>query len=149
MKVALVCSHGGHLSEMLQLLPAFRGFDSFFVTYHSPRDKEIETTGRAYFTDNIGKDPFRFGLSFFWALRVLRREKPRVIVSTGSEIAIPFFVLAKLSGVKTIFIEGFFRVEDLSQTGRILYPLSDVFLVQWPGLLKVCGKKARYEGAVI
>src|SRR3712207_6442954 len=96
MKIALVCSHGGHLTETLQLLPAFEGHEIFFATYHSARDEEVEALARAYFTRNIGTSVGRMGLACFWAARIIIRERPDVIVSLGAEIAIPFFYLAKL-----------------------------------------------------
>jgi UDP-N-acetylglucosamine:LPS N-acetylglucosamine transferase len=81
--------------------------------------------------------------------RILLREKPKLIVSTGSEIAIPAFYLARILRIKTIFIEDWTRVEQPTGTGKIVYPVSDVFLVQWERLLAKYGKKARYEGAVL
>lgn len=149
MKVALVCSHGGHLTETLQLLPAFAGHEIFFATYHGARDEEVRTLARAYFTRNIGTSVWRMGIACFWAARIILRERPDVIVSLGAEIALPFFYLAKLLGIKTIFVESWCRVENLSKTGKLVYPVADQFLVQWPQLLRACGKKARYEGAVI
>jgi len=149
MKICLVCSHGGHLTETLQILEAFEEHDIFFATYHSAREKEINDISRAYFTQNIGTNVFRMFRATFWALSVLRRERPDVIMSLGAEIALPFFYLGKLLGIKTMFIESWCRVEDLSKTGRLVYPIADVFLVQWPQLLAVCGDKAQYCGAVI
>ncbi len=149
MKICLVCSHGGHLTETLQILDAFKGHNIFFVTYHSTRDQEVMAIARSYFTDNIGTNVWRMFRSILWAIRILRNERPDVILSLGAEIAIPFFYLAKVMNIKTIFIEGLFRVSDLSKTGRLVYPVADVFLVQWPQLLKVCGAKAEYKGAVI
>lgn len=149
MKVALVCSHGGHFTETLQILDAFERHDFFFVTYHSPRSSDVEKLGRCYLTDNIERSIWRMVRAFFWAFYILYREKPDVIVSLGAEIAVPFFYLARLLSIKTIFIESWCRTENLSQTGRLVYPVADVFLVQWPQLLSVCGSKAQYNGAVI
>jgi beta-1,4-N-acetylglucosaminyltransferase len=148
-KICLACSHGGHLSETLQLLEAFQGHDFFFATYHSARDAYVQELGRAYFTQNIGTSLPRMLRATVWAWAVLRRERPDVIVSLGAEIAIPFFYLGKLMGAKTIFIESWCRVENLSRTGRLAYPVADVFWVQWPQLLACCGAKATCHGAVI
>jgi UDP-N-acetylglucosamine:LPS N-acetylglucosamine transferase len=109
----------------------------------------VTAIARAYFTTNIGTSIWRMGLALFWAWRVLRRERPDAIVSLGAEIALPFFYLSKLLGIRTIFIESWCRVENLSKTGRLVYPIADVFLVQWPQLLRICGPKAQYQGAVI
>ena len=149
MKIALVCSHGGHLTETMQILEAFAGHDIFFATYHSSREADVQNISRAYFTENIGTSLWRMFLALFWAFHILRREKPDIIVSLGAEIALPFFYLGKLFGIKTIFIESWCRVENLSKTGRLVYPIADVFLVQWPQMLDVCGRKAQYQGSVI
>ncbi|MBN2387843.1 MAG: hypothetical protein JXB85_12565 [Anaerolineales bacterium] len=149
MKVALVCSHGGHLTETLQILPAFEGREFVFFTYHSARDGDVEKLARAFFTENIGLNPWRMLKAFFWAWRALRRERPDVLLSLGAEIAVPFFYAGKLMGLRTIFIESWCRVETLSLTARLVYPVADVFLVQWPQLLKICGRRARFAGAVV
>lgn len=149
MKIGLVCSHGGHLTEMLELVGAFEGHDLFFVTYRSGRVKELEQHYRVYALDNIGASPLRMLGSLPVTWRVLRRERPGVLVSTGSEIAIPFFILAKVLNIRTVFVESCCRVHNPSGTGKVLYPLADVFLVQWPQLLAAYGSKARYEGGLL
>ena len=147
MKIALVCSHGGHLTEMLYLMDVFEGHDVFFVTYESPRTKNLRY--RKYLLKNIGTNPLRMLLAFLKFFRIFHKEKPKIVVSTGSEIAIPAFYLAKLLGIKTVFIESWCRVKNPSGTGIIVYHVSDMFLVQWPQLLQKYGGKALYKGAVI
>ena len=87
--------------------------------------------------------------AFLLTFRILLKERPKLIVSTGSEIAIPAFYLAKLFRAKTMFIESWTRVEQPTGTGKLVYLFSDVFLVQWQRLLSKYGKKAKYEGAII
>lgn len=147
MKIALICSHGGHLTEILYLLEAFEGHKIFFITYNNFRTKDLDY--RKYLLENIGTDPFKMSKAFFQMFKILYNEKPDIIISTGSEIAIPAFIIAKLFRIKTIFIESWCRVKTKSGTGKIVYPLSDLFLVQWPELLEVYGEKAKYMGAVI
>lgn len=149
MKIGLVCSHGGHLTETLQILEAFQGHEIFFATYHSWRDEDVLRLAPAYFTDNIGYSFWRLARAFPWAWHILCCERPQVILSLGAEIAVPFFYLGKILRIKTIFIESWCRVESLSLTGKLLQPFSDEFWVQWPQLLGVCGPKAKYHGAVI
>lgn len=146
MKICLICSHGGHLTELLQLMEAFEGHETFFITYDSARTRELQ---RKYLLKNIGQNPFRMASAAFSIFIILCKEKTDLIVSTGSEIAIPAFYLAKLFRIKTIFIESWTRVIQPTGTGRIVYPVTDVFLVQWERLLAKYGKKARYEGGII
>ena len=146
MKICLVCSHGGHLTEILHLEEAFEGHETFFITYDSPRTR---TLGHKYLLKNIGTNPLVMAQASFSIFRILRKEKPRLIISTGAEIAIPAFYLAKLLRIKTIFIESWTRVDQPTGTGKIVYPCSDVFLVQWQQLLAKYGKKATYNGAIL
>lgn len=144
MKLCLVCSHGGHMTELLELQSAWDEHETFFITYHSDRS----TTSRTYSFGNLTENKLRVVPMFLKVLLILRRERPDWVVSDGAEIAIPAFFAAKLLGIRTLFIESFCRVNTPSFTGRILYPFSDEFLVQWPSLLESYGSKARYEGAV-
>lgn len=149
MKIALVCTQGGHLTETLQVLEAFEGHAFFFVTHHSARDDDLRKIAPAYFCKGINANPLLFLLTIPWALKVILRERPQVIFSPGAEIALPFFFWAKVLRIKTIYLESWCRTEDLSWTGRISFPWVDEFYVQWPQLLAVCGSKAKYCGAVV
>jgi UDP-N-acetylglucosamine:LPS N-acetylglucosamine transferase len=146
MKICLVCSPGGHLTEILHLMEAFEGHQTFFITSDSARTRQLE---RRYLLKNIGTNPLRMLAGAFFILKILYKERPDLILSTGAEPAIPAFYFAKLFGIKTIFIESWTRVVQPTGTGRMVYPVSDVFLVQWERLLIKYGKKAKYEGAII
>ncbi|MDH7508575.1 MAG: PssD/Cps14F family polysaccharide biosynthesis glycosyltransferase [Methanomassiliicoccales archaeon] len=147
MKIALVCSHGGHLSEMLLLMEAFEGHEVFFITYQSPRT--IALKHKKYLLENIGTNPLKMLHAFAKILIIFVKERPGLVISTGSEIAIPAFILAKLLRIRTVFIESWCRVKTKSGTGKILYHIADLFLVQCPELARIYGKRALYRGAVI
>lgn len=151
MKIGLVCSHGGHLTEVLEIIDAFEGHDVFFISYDGLRTRELEY--RKYLFKDLGKTYPRsilmLTVSAPMILGILLKEKPDVVVSTGPEIAIPVFYVAKILGIKTIFVESWCRVKELSLTGKLVYSISDFFFVQWEQLLTKCGKRARYGGGVI
>jgi UDP-N-acetylglucosamine:LPS N-acetylglucosamine transferase len=54
-----------------------------------------------------------------------------MVVSDGAGVALPFFVIARLLGIKTIYIEVYDRIDSPSLTGRLCRPLTNLFLVQW------------------
>ncbi|MFZ2376720.1 MAG: PssD/Cps14F family polysaccharide biosynthesis glycosyltransferase [Methanothrix sp.] len=147
MKIAIVCSHGGHLTQMLYLMDAFKGNDIIVITYDSKRTRELEQ--KKYLMENIGYNPLKMLSAAILFLRAFREYSPDLIISNGSEIAIPALYIGKLFAARTIFIESWARVSNPSLTGRIVYPVADHFLVQWPQLLSKYGKKAVYEGAII
>lgn len=146
MKIALICSHGGHLTELLYLMDAFKGHDIFFVTYDNIRTRNLEY--RKYLFPNFGKKPYKMFLNLHKIINILLKEKPDVILSNGAEIAIPFFYLGKLLRKKTIFIECYTRIDTPTITGRLVYPVSNLFLVLWPEMLEKYGKKAQFLGGM-
>jgi UDP-N-acetylglucosamine:LPS N-acetylglucosamine transferase len=148
MKVAVVVNRGGHLTEALQVLGAFKGHELLFIVPHNVRDRELLALAPVIFSRRVDANFFRFMVVFFWAIGVLRRERPDVIFSTGTENVIPFFFWGKLFGIKTMYLESWCRVEDLSVTGKIVYPWVDEFWVQWPQLLGAY-PRARFHGTVI
>jgi hypothetical protein len=46
-------------------------------------------------------------------------------------VALPFFLLGRALGIRTIYIEVFDRIDAPSLTARLCYPLSDLFALQW------------------
>ena len=54
------------------------------------------------------------------------------MVSTGAGVALPFFVLARLRRVPTVYIEVFDRIDSPTLTGRLCRPFTTRFCVQWP-----------------
>jgi UDP-N-acetylglucosamine:LPS N-acetylglucosamine transferase len=78
---------------------------------------------------------------------VLIKEKPDVIISSGAAVAVPFFYIGKLLRAKTIYVEVFDRMDKPTVTGKLVYPVTDKFIVQWPEMTKVY-PKAEYFGSL-
>ena len=74
------------------------------------------------------------------AWKTIRRERPDLIVSTGAAVAVPFFYIGKLFGAKTVYIEVFDRIDKPTLTGRLVYPITDKFIVQWEEMKQVYPK---------
>jgi len=147
LKICLVASSGGHLTELLQFVRAFQGHEVFLITNDLFITRDLTN---AYLIKE-GKDPdLSVVVLVFRLLLILFKEKPDVIISTGCFIAIPTFFLGKfLFRAKVIFIESAAQVISPSKTGRIVYPISDLFFVQWASCKQCYGKKARYVGGLI
>jgi UDP-N-acetylglucosamine:LPS N-acetylglucosamine transferase len=146
-KIGLICSPGGHFTEMLQLAEAFEGYPSFLVTY---KEKATLNQKNAYYLNNIARSPFALVVGIFRILFILLKERPDILFSTGSEVAIPSFYFGKfLLRTKLIYLECSAQVYQPSLTGKWVYPVTDLFLVQWAPLLKQYGPKAKYVGGLI
>lgn len=133
---------------MMLLAPAFEGHERFFVTYRCARTEVLAGHECVYPLPIIRTNPLLMALAFLWALWIQLKERPSVIISTGAEIAIPFCWVGKLLGAQVVYIESWSRVCTRSGTGPLVYPVADLFLVQWPDVLHFYGPKARYEGSV-
>lgn len=135
---------------MLQLLDAFKDYEYFFVTYSSEATYNLSN---AYLLDFKGwdlKGKILHINSILKSFYILIKERPDIIVTTGGgEIAVPICYGGKLLGSKIIFIETLARVTTPSGGGKLVYPISNIFIVQWQSLLSKYGKKAQYRGKLI
>ena len=146
MKLALVCSNGGHLFQLYSLKSFWGEFEHFWVT--SPAEDaqfllSAEKTYSAHYPTNRNLPNLIKNL--FLAMKVLKREKPDVIISTGAGVGVAFICIGFLMGIKSIYIESVTRVRSLSLTAKLVYPIIDSLLVQWPELAQKY-HKARYVG---
>lgn len=147
-KAMFVCSGGGHLIELLEIREAFDGIRKILVIYQGNSDMDPSLFDVRY----VVAPPHGIlnMLKLMLAtVRLLLKERPDFLVSSGSEITIPFFFLGKLLGVKLIYLEGVAQVYSPSLTGRIVNPVVDLFLVQWKTLQDKYLRKARYRGGLI
>ncbi len=131
-RVLMVCSSGGHLAQLIAMRSWWSSRDVCWVTFPTADSESLLAGERmvpAYFptTRNL-KNLARNGIL---AARVLRREHPDVIVSTGAGVALPFFVLGRLRGIPTVYIEVFDRIDKPTLSGRLCRPFTTRMLVQW------------------
>ncbi|OGP91535.1 MAG: hypothetical protein A2157_08755 [Deltaproteobacteria bacterium RBG_16_47_11] len=146
-KIGLICSPGGHLVEVLQLIEAFEDASFFFLTY---REKATLNRKNTYYVSNFAKNPLSLVMGILKILYLFLKERPGVLFSTGAEIAIPSFYIGKfLFRTKLIYLECSAQVYSPSWTGRWVYPITDLFLVQWEPLLRQYGSRAKYVGGLI
>jgi len=152
-KVLFISSTGGHLEQLLGLKKTMNAFDSYIVTErnHTTLDLKSKYKNVSYLPffsrQNKWTFPFVFLGVFFHSLVIFFKVKPQVIVTTGAGCVIPMFVLGKIFRKKLIFIETFSRTDSKTITGKICYPMADVFIVQWKVLLNLY-PKAKYFGPI-
>ena len=146
MKIALECSKGGHLQEMMSLKDAWKDHDHFLITYDSERTRSLDHR-RYLITHPIESVP-RFLTSLFIALGRVFGERPDVLISTGMGWTDIFmFPFCRLMGTYTIYLESAANVDDITGTARFIRRFSDRFLVQWEELADRIG--AEYHGGVL
>lgn len=166
--VMFACSQGGHFSQMMALKELFGKYDSVLVTDNmrankdmpalkdigeivyamamADRRKELSSSGKN------GDGRFAFIPGYFHLFsecrKIIKDYKPSVIISTGSNIAVPLFFYGKMRGCKLIFIETRAKVYGKSMTGKLVGKVADQVFVQWPEML-VHYPKAKYCGTLV
>ena len=142
MKVCLVGSSGGHLTHLYMLKPFWENKERFWVTFDKEDAKSLlegEKMYPCYFPTNRNiKNLIR---NTILAFKVLKEEKPDLIISSGAAVAVPFFYLGKfLFGAKVVYIEVFDRIDKSTLTGKLVHPIADLFIVEWEEMKEVYPK---------
>lgn len=151
-KVLFISSTGGHFKELMQLKKLFNDFDYRIITEKTKSSKTLKKTygKRISFVIYGTKDhmltyPFKLFINCWILLYQYIKFRPKYIVTTGAHIAGPMCYIGKLFRSKIIFIETFANSESKTITGKLVYPIADLFLVQWESMLKLY-PKAKYWG---
>ena len=146
-KVLFISSTGGHLDELLQLKPLFEKYDYHLITEKDKSTKNLSNTYPnkvSYLLYGTRQKkllyPFIFLINGFKSLYFYLKIKPKYIITTGTHTAVPICYIGKILGCKIIFIETFANRKTKTLSGRLVYPISDLFIVQWEEMLELYPK---------
>ena len=146
-RVMFIASTGGHLQELLQLKGMFKDYNYSLITE--------KTKSNLYLKEEYGKRvkfllygtkhniliyPFKLLINCFISLFYYFKFRPDYIVTTGVHTAGPMCCIGKIFGSKIIYIETFANMVTKTVTGRMLYPISDKFIVQWESMKELYPK---------
>lgn len=167
--VFFASNEGGHFSQLMALNELFEKYKSVIVTDNKRADKNIPDLKNVVaiefamaFADKRNelttiKDKKLTHASYISAYKKLfiqchniwKKYRPKVIISTGSNIAVPFCFIAKMYGSKFIYIETRAKVYNKTISGKIVERFADKIIVQWPEMVKVYHGRAEYYGTLI
>lgn len=160
------CNQGGHFSQMMAMKELFGKYESVLVTDNVRATKEMlalknighieimegESSRRKEVKGNENGSRWSFLVAYFQMLfasrKIWKLYRPKVIISTGSNIAVPLFIIGKLHGSKIIFIETRAKVYARSMTGILVHKMADQIFVQWPEMLEFY-PEAKYCGTLV
>ncbi|MDK2967456.1 PssD/Cps14F family polysaccharide biosynthesis glycosyltransferase [Lacrimispora sp.] len=148
MKICLVGSSGGHLTHLYMLKSFWQDKERFWVTFNKDDAKSLlkdEKIISCYYPTNRSLKALLINTRL--AFKTIRKEKPDIIISSGAAVAVPFFYIGKLFGARLIYIEVYDRIDKSTITGKLVYPITDKFIVQWEEMKKIY-KKAINLGSI-
>lgn len=152
-KVIFVSSTGGHLTELMQLEPLMKLYDSYIVTENQAINKNLDNKYKYYYLLHGTRNKkllftFKFIINILISFYLFVLIRPKVIISTGAHTAVPLAFIGKIFGSKIIFIETFAKISTPSLAGKVIYRISSLFMVQWESMKKVY-PKAFYKGSLL
>lgn len=145
-KLCLVSSSGGHWEQLQKLQLLIDKYDGFFVTEKT----QFDANAKYFMKQTDLKDklmPFRMLINSIKAITIWIKEKPDFVITTGTMVAYPFYILSVLLHKKFVFIETFGRANMPTVAGKLMEKHSDLFIVQWETQKKHY-KKAVYGGCL-
>jgi UDP-N-acetylglucosamine:LPS N-acetylglucosamine transferase len=149
MRPLVICvgaSAGGHTNELLALLNAVTDWPVEPQVYVTTLDIVAETLARRGRVHVIGECDRRhlwhLPCVIWRAWRVIVRERPDVIITTGSLPLALLCALGKIHGAKVGWVDSVAQIQRLSMSGRVVRYFADLCLCQWPAVA------ARYRNVV-
>ena len=157
-RLLIILGEGGHTTEMLRLVDLLgRGYEYSYVLTNEDAlsAHKISHPGPIYRIrrprskwDSKPKVGIKTILAFLAGFLVLLRVRPKAVLSSGPAVGVPLALIGKLLGCRVVFIETASRIRKLSLTGRLVYPIADLFFVQWPELKVRCPRTV-YAGRLL
>lgn len=146
-RVLLISSSGGHWIQLKRLSTIFDGCNKTYISTAKSYYKTIDEGKFYYVVDANRWNKFKLLWQAITILFYLVKVRPDVVITTGA--APGFFALffAKKMGMKTIWVDSIANIDELSLSGKKVYPYADLWLTQWEHLAKPNGPM--YLGSVI
>lgn len=146
-KICFVSSSGGHWEQLKKLQPLMDKYGGFMVTEKTM----FEASEAKYFMRQTDlKDKLmspKMVVNCLKAIYIWIKERPDYVITTGTMVAYPFYLLAWLFRKKFIFIETFGRANMPTVAGKMMEKHSNLFIVQWESQMKHY-HKAIYGGCL-
>lgn len=143
-------SAGGHLAQVLEMDSIFKKFEYLIVTENIQGTTHLEGEFNMKYLKPTTRERdlmfwCNFFVNFYKTFFILLRFKPNVIITTGSNIVVPFCYLGKIMNKKIIYILTYARINSRAKAADLIYPIADVFIVQWESAKKFY-PKAKFLG---
>ncbi|WP_205461837.1 glycosyltransferase family protein [Mangrovibacterium lignilyticum] len=146
-KVIAISSQGGHWIQLKRILPALEKERLILVSTFTCRPILPNNCFKYYSVQEASRwNKMRLIKQFWQVGKIVWKEKPNKVITTGAAVGIGAIIVGRLIGAKTVWIDSIANFEQLSLSGKIAKYFAHYHLTQWPHLEK---GKTIYKGAVI
>lgn len=142
-KVLAVSSIGGHWIQLLRIAkPLEKEFCVEYMCTHLKCATMVEGKQFYKIEDFSRWNAYKILPAFLQDIKLLRKIKPAVVITTGAAPGLICILAAKVCGIKTIWIDSIAK-EHLSASGKIAKKIADRVYTQWSDLAE---KNVFYKG---
>jgi len=146
-RVLAIASGGGHWVQLLRLRPAFEGSHVVYCSVHGAYAEQVPEHRFYAIKDVSRRNPFGFAVVFFQLLKLFIRERPQVVVTTGSAPTLIALLLCKIFRARSLWIDSIANCEQLSTSGHNAIRLATKCISQWPQIARSNGLD--YWGSIL
>lgn len=134
MKVVAIASAGGHWIQLLRLKPAYETQSLIFISTDARFAEMVK--GYPFYTvpDANRWNKLQVLKMAVQVFKIIRREKPDVVISTGAAPGLLGILAGRSVGAKTVWIDSIANVEQLSLSGKLASRIASRTYTQWPNL---------------
>jgi UDP-N-acetylglucosamine:LPS N-acetylglucosamine transferase len=145
-KILALSSPGGHWVQLCRILPALADCEVIYAcTYNKPA--ELSPEDSYHIIEDISRDTIiRVPGVVAGILKIIKQERPDYVVTTGALPGLITIFLARLLGIKSIWLDSIANSEKISFSGRVAAFLANDCFTQWEGLAT---NRVKYIGRVI
>lgn len=131
-RLLAIASGGGHWVQLMRLRPAFDAFETSYVSMFDGYADMVDGARFHTVPDASRFDVKSFAPVFARAVRIMARERPAAIVTTGSAPMLAFILLGRMTGRRTLWIDSIANSERMSSSGRLAKRIAHKVVSQWP-----------------
>ena len=146
-RLCFVSKSVGHREQLQKMEPLAQKYEGFFVTEKTQFEAPL---GKYFMCQTDLKDKMmipKMMWNSIYTIYIWAKERPDFVITTGTMVAYPFYLLAVFFHKKFVFIETFGRANMPTIAGKRMEKHTDLFIVQWETQKKFY-KKAIYGGCL-
>lgn len=134
-KIIAVASIGGHWVQLLRIVrPMEEQYEVVYLCTHPKCETMVE--GRKFYLikDFSRWDAWKMVPAFFKLLRIVWKENPSAIITTGAAPGLMCLLAGRILFKKTVWVDSIANVQHLSASGRVASKFASKIYTQWKDL---------------
>lgn len=130
-RLLLVSSSGGVLLDLLALEPFLSRHEPLWAAVRaSDTESALADRDVRWLTEQSLSQPGQLVAAVAQAVAILRREHPSAVVSAGTGVAVPFFLAARIFGIRSVWVETLNLISGHGLAATVCSRLATVVAVQ-------------------